>query len=397
MKHIKRAYSGLADNWQPLALYGGLLILFGGLLWYDLAALTAGYSAGEQATFKAGTGLRTIFDSPVNAPFLLLERVGIALGQDSLILTRAVAVLFGLLTITAFYWLLRYWHGERTALIGTIIFGTSAWFLHTARLGTPDVLLFGLLGLAAVAIWLKKSTQPWKILLMAAVLAALLYVPGMIWFAVFGAVWHWRTLGRACRQHLVTTAIAAAGLAVALAPLGWAIYKTPETAKVIAGLPREGWPNLIDSLQRFISVPIELFVRGPNDPEHWLARLPVLAAFSAAMLLLGIFLYVRHWRLPRSKMLFAILGLGTILIALGGEVSLSIIIPAVYTAVAAGIGLLLDRWFVVFPRNAIAQGVGLGLVIVVISGTCFYNLRRYFVAWPNAPATKSVFVIKSDR
>ena len=85
---------------------------------------------------------------------------------------------------------------------------------------------------------------------------------------------------------------------------------------------------------------------------------------------------------------------GTLLIALGGAVSLSLLIPFIYILVAAGIGFMLDQWYKVFPRNAIAQGVGMGLIVLAVAASCWYGLRHYFVAWPNAPATQQVFVIR---
>ena len=85
---------------------------------------------------------------------------------------------------------------------------------------------------------------------------------------------------------------------------------------------------------------------------------------------------------------------GSILVSLGGAVSISILMPFIYVLVAAGIGLLLDRWQKVFPRNVIAQAVGVGLVSLAVIAVSWYGLRHYFVAWPNAPATKQVFTIE---
>jgi hypothetical protein len=112
------------------------------------------------------------------------------------------------------------------------------------------------------------------------------------------------------------------------------------------------------------------------------------------MLALGAYMYVRHWRLVRSKMVGTLLIVGSILIALGGQVNRSVLISFIYLLIAAGIGLFLDRWLKVFPRNTIAQGVSVGLVSLAVIAASWYGLRHYFVAWPNAPDTKQVFTIR---
>jgi len=93
-------------------------------------------------------------------------------------------------------------------------------------------------------------------------------------------------------------------------------------------------------------------------------------------------------------MVGAALIVGSLLIALGGGVSMSILMPFTYLLIAAGIGLFLDRWLKVFPRNTIAQAVSVGLVSLAVIAASWYGLRHYFVAWPNAPTTKQVFTIK---
>ena len=373
-----------------------LIIFFGLLLWFRLGTLQGGYSAHELTALQASGNLRLILENPVNAPFTILTYLFglLHIGEQSMFPLRAAATVFGLLTLTTFYWLVRHWHGERSAILGTIIFGCSAWLLHAARLGTPDILFFLPLALAAGSVWLKHTDSRLVLVSGFILAAALLYVPGMVWLLLVGTIWHSRTIVRLFKDHLQLMAFGSVGILALITPLAWAIYKTPETAKVIVGLPAEGWPNVIDSLQRLAHIPYNLFVRGPLNAEHWLGRLAILDAFVIIMLALGAYLYARHWRLIRSKMVGAVLILGIILIALGGSVTITILLPFLYILAAAGIGLMLERWQRVFPRNVIAQSVGVGLISLAVIASSWYGLRHYFVAWPNAPATKQVFTIK---
>jgi hypothetical protein len=389
-----RVQKWVREYWQPMALYGVLLLFFGSLLWFRLGTLVGGYSASELAALQASTSLRHIFENPLNAPFTLFSHALFYLGEQSLFLMRVAATGVGLIALSTFYWLVRHWHGERSAIFGTILFGTSAWFLHTARLGTPEVMMFGLLVLVACSIWLKRTNNSFILLVIFGLCASLLYVPGMIWFVLLGIVWQWKAIDRIFKRNLLAVTAGAVAMLAIIAPLGLAIYKNPDLAKTIAGLPAEGWPQPLDVLQRFAEVPLSLFWRAPANPEHWLAQLPILAAFTMGMLFLGGYVYAKHWRLKRVRLLASILLIGTLLISLGGAVTISIILPFIFILVGVGVGFMLDRWYAVFPRNTIAQAVGLGLLSLAIVASSWFCLRRYFIAWPAVPATKQIFVIK---
>jgi 4-amino-4-deoxy-L-arabinose transferase-like glycosyltransferase len=386
----------LAKYWQAAAFYGGLLLVFGGLLGVQLGSLThQGYSAGEVYAWRAGMSWRDIFHHPLNAPYEALVRLLGYLHPHSLITGRLASTIFALGTLTAFYWLVRYWYGMRTAFFGTLLFGSSAWFLHVGRLGTPEVLMFGLLMLAACGVWFRHSKQGWVVALLMLLAAVFLYVPGMVWFVAAGVLWQWRTIDRMFKRHLGFVTLGGFLMLAALVPLALAMYHTPQLARQVAGFVPGEWPHPVAAVRAFLEVPVHLFFRGPELPEQWLGRLPVLDIFTTAMVFLGAYVHSKHLKLMRAKLLATILLLGAGVVALG-YVSLSVIVPFVYIVAASGIGLLCDRWFAVFPRNTIAQSVGLGLVSLAVLASCSYSLRHYFVAWPHAPATAPAFAIKFD-
>lgn len=386
----------VATYWQPGLFYGLLIIFFGLLFWFKLGSLVGGYSPAETQALESSLSLRYIFDHPLNAPFgIMAYLIGLVYtGDQPLFPLRAASTIFALLTLTTFYWLVRHWHGERSAILGTILFGCSAWFLHTARLGTPDVLLFLLLALASGSVWLKHTDNRLVLIAGFGLAAALLYVPGMVGFLVLGALWQTKTLLRLFKKHPWFMSLGSLGMLALISPLAWTIYKTPETARALAGLPADAWPQIMEVLNRLAHIPYNLLLRGPADPGHWLGRVPILDAFSVVMLILGAYLYIRHWRLTRSKTVLAALALGTLLVGLAGTVGLSILMPFIYILVAAGIGFMLDRWHQVFPRNIIAQAIAVGLISIAVIAASWHGLRHYFVAWPSAPETKQIFIIK---
>jgi hypothetical protein len=274
-------------------------------------------------------------------------------------------------------------------VFGTLAFGASAWFLHAARLGTPDVLQFGLIILLACGVWMKQSTKPLPAILLFVLAAAFLYVPGMVWFITAGAIWQSKTVIRACAKRAYVGIAGGAAVLVLLAPLVYSIAKRPGVAKGLIGFtPSSWWPSAGSVARNLLDVPSQLVWRGPNWPEHWLGRLPILDIFCLAMAFLGVYVYAKHVKLARAQLLAAIFAIGTVLVALQGFVTVSIVVPFAFILIAAGIGLLVDRWYTVFPRNPIAQTVGIGLLSVAVLASCLYGVRSYFVAWPQAPATK---------
>lgn len=397
MRFSIEKYRDLAlSYWQPAVYYGMLLVFFGLLLWFRLGSLTGGFSMQEEFAAQTSASLGNITADPLNAPFTLLAYLFglIYSGGDTLLPVRAAATVIGLITLSTFYWLVRHWHGERTAILSSIIFGCSAWFLHTARLGTPDVMLFLLLALVAFTVWFKKTSNGLVLIAGFALAAALMYIPGMLWLLAIGAAWRGKEIIRLAKKHRWYFAAGAALMLALIAPLLKTVYEQPTTGRILAGLPAEGGLSATGALDRLVHIPINLVASGPDNPMIWLGKLPILDAFSIAMLALGAYLYVRYRHLPRSKVVgVAILG-GVLLIALGGAVTLSIIIPFVYILVAAGIGYMLDRWTKVFPRNTIAQAIGVALVSLAVITVSWYGLRHYFVAWPNAPETKEVFIVE---
>jgi hypothetical protein len=389
----KRPLKLLALHWRPLTLYSGLFAILATALYWRLGSLLPGYSQEELSTYQASLDIGTLLDNPLNAPFLLLVRGLLYLNPDSLLMTRIAATLFGIVLLGLFCWLLRQWHDNKTAVIGTLLFGLSAWFLHTARMGTPEILMSGVLVLTACGFWLKQRGS-WLALLACFVVATLyLYVPGMVWFIIAGILWQWKTVDQAFKKHLLAVSLGGLVLLAAMVPLGWAIYKDMDLLFTWLGLPAT-FPNIVDVLKNIAAVPYHLIVANSSQPTLWLGRAPVLDVFSAGMFVMGTYLYLRTIRLLRTPLFITILVLGIILIGLGGPVSLSVIMPFVYLVAAAGIGYLLSQWLTVFPRNPIAKSLGILLIASVVGLVGVYHFYHYFIGWPEAQATHDVYNVQ---
>lgn len=387
---VQKIREYLDTNWKTVTAWGVLAVGLIFALFWKLNSLVPGYADAEAQTYQSSLSLHGIVDNPLNAPFLLAVKAMTYIHPDSYFVTRAVSAVGGLLVLVIFAALLRHWHDDRTAIIGTLLFGTSAWFLHTARLGTPNVMLFGVFCLVACGFWLKH-TRSWLALLACfGGIAWLMYVPGMVWFVIVGVTWQWKTIDHVFKRHLLVVTSGCALFVAALAPLALAFYRHHGLIKQFLGLPAH-WPNPIDILKNLVAAPYHLLVHNSVDPVTWLGNASIFSVFGLAMIVLGVYMYMQHWRLARTPIFIMIFLVTAGLMAIGSPVTFTVIMPFMYLIIAAGVSYVLAMWFKVFPRNPLARGVGWSLTGLLIGLAVMYQLTHYFVGWPQASATHAAF------
>ena len=369
-------------------------VVLAGLLLYRLGSLTGGLDSSEVQLTATSSSWHNLIHNPLNLPLTAIQWLVFAVvphhGQT---ITRLPSVILGLLSLWSFAYILRRWYGIKTAVLGTILFAFSSWFLHASRLAAPNILfVWGVLTLLVIHIWVDRATKPLTIMAALTGTALLLYIPGMVWLVLINYFWQ----GGVVRDQLrlmkqwwqwLLTIIIFAGL---IALLGWTFWQDTSLIRTWLGAPTHfGSPLTI--LKQFVKVPWYVFYHAPNKPQLWLTRVPLLDIFSAVMFGLGAYFYARHWQAPRTRLLASFILIGAALYALGGPVTLSIILPIIYIVLIAGVAYILHEWFQVFPLNPLARGVGIILLSAVVILVCFYHVRSYFVAWPHNPETVSVF------
>lgn len=383
----------LRQNWKVSAGYGLVFLVVGIALYWQLGSLLPGYSEAELQTYHNGLSFKNIFENPFNAPFLLASRLLLFITDGNLLTTRLVATIGGLGTLAVFTTLVRSWHNNRTATLSTLLFGLSAWFLHVSRSGTPEILLFGVFLLAAAGFWLRRTNNWLALFVCFLLVTSLLYVPGMIWFIVFGIIWQWKTIDQVFKKHLAAVSVGALVMLAALTPLALALYKNHSLIKPLLGIPNE-LPSITTMLSNIIEVPFHFLVYGERNPEMWLGTAPIFEVFSLVLLLFGSYLYFKKIKLIRTPLFISIFIITTVLIAMGSGISFTVILPFAYIIIAAGLSNLLGRWFTVFPRNPIARTIGWGSIGVVMVLAISFHLNHYFIGWPHAKATDSVYHVQ---
>lgn len=391
MKQLKLYWQ---DNSSVIGWSVFACLVLGMLLLYRLGSLTHGLSTGEVQAATAAVGWHGIYRAPLDLPLKVIRSVVFYLfPTHDQTLTRLPNAVFGALTIVSFGWLTWLWHGRRTALLVSALFASSAWVLHVSRLASYDILYLWsttilLLGHALLSRHTKHKYVWYGVL---ASWSLILTIPGMVWF-LLPEIYLQRSRIKAGWQYFRALWQRCLAIVVALlwVPLIVIDLMRQGQAVLWLGLPSHfAQPTTL--IKHFFGVFVHLFIRGPEYSTLWLSRAPVLDAFTLAMAALGIYFYASRWQSGRSRLLEIMFGIGVILVALNGPVSLSVLIPVVYVAVAMGIAYLIHEWLYVFPINPLARRLGISLVTIAVAVSCLYNLRAYFVAWAHSPLTLTIF------
>jgi hypothetical protein len=304
-----------------------------------------------------------------------------------------VSALFGGVAAITLYCLLRLWQTKRIALLGSILFVGSSWFLHQSRQAVPDALyLLALPLLLLSGTWLQDKKYDRLLPLSMVMVAFCLYLPGLWLFVLIGAIVLRSSLFEAWTQiSRKLRALVAMLFVLPLVPLGYCLVSRPDQIMYWLGLPSRDLLTTSNIVNNLYELPKQLFVRGPNEPVHWLVGTPVLDVFTTAMVVLGAYSYLKGDHPVRARVLAGFTIFGLAFVVAGGPVSISLLIPLVYLVAANGVALLLQQWFTVFPRNPFARFIGLAFVVVAIGVTVFYHTTRYYVAWPHAAATQKAY------
>ena len=394
MKRFRIPFT-LSGSWQVAST---LIIIAAGvglLLFGSLDSLLPGYSETEVRTANESRSLSVIADNPINAPYKLLV-LGIATTSgDPLLATRLAAGFFAIITLGLFYFGVRQWHTGRIAFLATVLFGCSAWFLHTARFGSPDILLpLVVLLFAVVGYWIASAERS-GISYLTAVLAlsVSIYVPGTIWLVLLAlAVRRTKDFRVMAREFTLWHALSltVALIALVVVPLALTLSRDPSFGLTLLGVP-ESWPGLTAFAKELAVIPLSLVVYSSFSAEFWLSSLPLLDIFSSALLFIGAYYFLKLRSLDRAKLVTIFIVLSAILVALPNAISLAALLPVVYIFISGGLALLLGQWLTVFPRNPLAQNVGITFIAIAVAASAFYNVRAYFVAWPNNTKTESAY------
>jgi len=385
-------------DWKTFLKFVPLIALFIYLYIYKLSILMPNLSISERLINVPKLGINSIINDPRYLPIKFVKYIfGLTSSSVSIFEIRLASVVFGLLTIFMIYEITRSWLGRRAAVIGTILFSFSAWTLHVSRIGTYSIMYMFSVTLFIYSLNMLKKyylNKKYFLIITAIIWPLLITVPGMIYFIIYALIRHKKEIKEGLKNIGRLTSLNILSLIILIGIFVKYLITSPGNILNAFYLP-----TTIHKLSLFpvnlLKTIYHLFILGPNTPELWINKAPVLDFLVLMSALFGMYFYFNHRNKGPAYLLFYTFVTATILTALNNPNDPSLILPMIYLFSATGIALFLQRWLGVFPRNPIAKVLGIGAILLLVSLSTIYNYRSYFVAWPHNQYTKSYFISNS--
>lgn len=400
IKHI-RAY--VLDNWKVVLLATVTIGFLGLLLIFKLGNLVGGLSNSEyqlqQLIANDRLGLGTVARDALFLPYdfmLYLLQFTPFTGPTGI---RIVGVLFGLLGAAGMFYIFRTWYTTRVAMLGTVLFATSSWFIHTARFADPaaSYLLLPLLVAAMIALQSKVRS---RLAITAVVIfgMAMMYLPGVVLFIIPALVIKRRVIFASLKAQPLWYKITLGFTSlIMLIPLVLTLIKplpnvgTFTNVLSLIGLPGTNIHSLSSMITQLRDSLASIFVYSNAGALYTPGHMPWFDICSSVLAIIGAIQFARYWKLDRSKLIGIAALLSIILIALGGAVSNVILLPFLFLFVVEGLKWLLETWLEVFPKNPFARSFAIIVICVLTASIVSFHINKYYLAWGRAPETRQVF------
>lgn len=365
----------------------------------QLNNLVPGYNQYENQTLISLESAPRPWFRAVNAPYITTAYWLGKLLNNQLYGARVTSVVFILLATACFFFIVKFWLKYKLAVIGSLLFLSTSWLLNISHQALPmSFMVFATCAVLASLIWTLQtkrfqSLAFFSFVVSTAIFAYAIYSP---WIIIVSMI----ILLIRAKEQLVKLktwqVFVAAGIYfLLLAPLFYSLAHHPGQIRELLGIPLQ-LPSITQYFNHLLGIIAAIAIYAKTMPELHLANLPTLDIFSTAMFLLGLYHFIRLLPKQRSILFLSCFAVLTLVIALSSDYQLNMILllPLIYLSVTAGIAEMIKRWFTFFPRNPLARNIGIGLIVLAIGFSSYYQMRTYFIAWPNSSATKAAYMVK---
>jgi 4-amino-4-deoxy-L-arabinose transferase-like glycosyltransferase len=341
------------------------------------------------------------------ALFFYFQAIGVLIYGNTTYALRVAPATISTVAVAAMYLWTSSWFGKRIGLIAAAIMATAPWAIIIGR----DGFRAGMVALMVpLILWLyTKAIQTQKLgwyIGAGFALGAGFYTyiafrlfPVAIGVAlVYAFIWRRKQLQRWGRGLLVSVVT----MAIVLIPMGiYGIHHPDELFARTGGVsitnPALNHGHLIETFGSNIIKTAGMFnFQGDENYRQNLGGQPEFNIFVGIMFVLGLFICftrLRKFRYVGVLVVFGTMLLPEVLTAEGIPHALRAIgaLPPAVAMAAIGVSYLLDQWYGVFPRNAVARLCGSGAVLILLLLSGYQGYVEYFVAWANAPQTYAAY------
>ncbi len=298
--------------------------------------------------------------------------------------------------MATFFWLAKEWFGRLIATFGTLIFASTPWIAILARQADGQIMLLTPCILLVCYLWLIRTKQRQNLawLTFCTAGAVSLYIPGMFWVILAGLiisrkriltvskdVKKWKLLG----SLLITIAL--------LLPLAISIFNNFSIVRSLLLIPGS-FTSVADIGKNIVWASLSIFWQSPQHLYFSIGRWPMLNILQTSLAFLGIFIIWararRVWYGLSTLVVLSILAAGInhnfAFLLLGA--------PSIMIFICAGLRYLLTEWRTIFPRNPLARGLSVAILVLLVIAQVYFGLHYTLTAWPHTIATKELYMLK---
>jgi hypothetical protein len=377
-----------------LLSYAVLALSVLAFLYWRLAGLPDGLSQYEVLSRNASANLHGLATNPADAPYHLLQHLLYSL-QAGILSLRLTSALIATFLILGFYRYMRSLFGRIIGLLGSLLLLSLPFFTVSARQAAPQIMLF--LPLAVMYLFHNASksdrkSPAWMALALLAGISA--YTPGLIWWLVLSAAFTYRKLAAGIsNMPKISGGIGAGLLCLSIAPLVVISALHPQSLKQLFLIPSD-WPSPLHFGSELLHMIGSMFIRTQGQSQLLINNLPVL---NIALIALAAFGGCALYTAARDKAIA--LGLSIVLAIVLASLQenidyLALAVPALATAVTAGLRYLYVEWRGIFPRNPVPKTFAMVLIAAVALAQIYYGLDYSLRAWPRTPVVRQAYVLK---
>ncbi len=328
--------------------------------------------------------MRSLIENVPFFPFRALQFFVNHFFSGQIVALTLVSVMLAVLSLFIFYYVLIRWRSKRVALMGTFLLGTTGLFLVAARSVEPYIYyVFSACLIPLCFLIISEEGSKYDLLFISVILALLLYTPGFWIFILIGlALAYSSILNMLSEFSIKQKALAFLAFILGILPLISSFIINPLQIK---GYLLGSSYNIVSiklALDNALALPSQLVYSGLDDISVWLPNTPVIDVFTLAMIVLGIYAYKIGYHPVRFKGLIIFTLVSTVLAIVNGQKFIWVLIVPLILFATRGIGLMLQQWFAVFPKNPLARYVGVIVLCIALGTAGVFHLNRYFNAWP---------------
>ena len=381
-------------RWRYVLGYGALIILFalavtaaslyapGGLSQHeiDMVAVTNQIRIGNLSTLAI-----------TNLPFHLLQYISFILFGVTILTVKLPAILLSIAVAISLFFLLRRWFRPNVSVLAMLIMVATGQLIFLSQSFTPGILYILYTSLillfSSLIVQKAKHQQIWKISL-AITIGLSMFTP-YFWYINIGlflvALIHPHPrhflLQRKYRPSWIPAALVGLILLAIAVYLGFTNLAFGKAAFGIESLNL----NLLTNARTLIHTYfwIEPVVQNGQI-------VPIMDFAALALIIFGFMRTLRERSTARSYMIWIWLLLALPLLLVQPELITIITVP-LFILLAIGIETLLREWYGLFPKNPYARGVGLVLIIGLVSVMTLSGIDRYTHGYKYTPEVASNF------